>query len=136
VEREGFSSLLYLCVVVALLVGRREKVVVLLNLCKRLVVICYFFFVPSSFLMLFILFEVRLYPILLAIICYGGQVEKVGAAYYLLVYTRVCASVMFYFLLASKGVSGSYLALTFSQRGTYLLRLAFLVKIPVYFLHF
>lgn len=54
----------------------REKNNNLLILSEILVIICILFFIPRNIIMLYIFFELSIFPILVIILGYGSQIEK------------------------------------------------------------
>nr|YP_009059439.1 NADH dehydrogenase subunit 4 [Philometroides sanguineus]AIN37105.1 NADH dehydrogenase subunit 4 [Philometroides sanguineus] len=113
-----------------------EESVALVYLSQILVYFCVLFFYSSNFIMLYIFYELCMFPILVMILGYGSQVEKVGAGYYLLLYTVLC-SFPFLFIILNMGLlfSSAYSSLFVSWEVVIFLSLCFLVKFPVYFLH-
>ncbi len=103
-------------------------------------------FRSSNFLVFYILFEASLIPIFLLVLGWGYQPERVTASYYLLFYTLTASLPLLigiivlsdYFdtlelnMLLIESTSDSFL---FRVPFFTILILAFLVKIPVYFLH-
>ena len=69
----------------------REKNFNLLVLRAILIIICFIFFVPSNILMLYMYFELSIFPILIMILGYGSQIEKINSGYYLLFYAAICS---------------------------------------------
>lgn len=63
----------------------------LLFLTNSLVLICVVFFISSNFLMIYIFFELSLLPILVIILGFGSQIEKINSSYYLLFYAALCS---------------------------------------------
>nr|WAX01704.1 NADH dehydrogenase subunit 4 [Philometra sp. HZ-2022] len=113
-----------------------EEMIVLIYLSQILVYFCMMFFHSSNFIMLYMFYEMSMFPILIMVLGFGSQVEKVGAGYYLLLYTVLC-SFPFLFIIMNLGLSLSvaYSSLFLSWEVTIILCLCFLVKFPVYFLH-
>lgn len=92
------------------------------------------FFSTHSLLLFYISFEFSLLPVLLIILFFGYQPEKLNASIYLLLYTTICSLPLLYFV----SVSGLSLFNTFCIEPGFviwLLSLSFLVKSPLWLLH-
>jgi NADH:ubiquinone oxidoreductase subunit 4 (subunit M) len=50
------------------------------------------FFYGESYLLMYIAYERTLFPVIIIIIFFGGQVEKIRAVYYLTLYALICSS--------------------------------------------
>lgn len=113
-----------------------EKNHTLLLLSESLVFICIFFFIPINVIMLYIFFELSVFPILIIILGYGSQIEKINSAYYLLFYATFC-SLPFLFVYFKRFffISLVYFDFNLSWEIIFVLRLSFIIKFPVYFLH-
>ena len=109
---------------------------ILIILSQILTFVCLLFFMPVNFLILYVFFELSIFPILIIILGYGSQIEKIRSAYYLIFYAVLCSTPFlyiyfcrsFYFLLV-------YFNLFLSWELIFILSLCFIVKFPVYFLH-
>lgn len=101
-----------------------------------LIIVCYFFFVSSNILILYMFFELSIFPILVIILGFGLQIEKIGSRYYLLFYTVFC-SLPFLYVYYKRFFYFSYNYFDFflSWEIIFILSLSFIVKFPVYFLH-
>lgn len=113
-----------------------EKRDFMLLLSKFLVFFCIVFFFCSGLLMMYFFYELTVFPILVMLLGFGSQVEKVGAGYYLVFYTVFCSSpflILYYF--SYMYLNFVYFDCLFSVEFVFLLSLCFLVKFPVYFLH-
>nr|YP_003097133.1 NADH dehydrogenase subunit 4 [Angiostrongylus costaricensis]ACT88803.1 NADH dehydrogenase subunit 4 [Angiostrongylus costaricensis] len=101
-----------------------------------LIMFCYFFFVSSNMLMLYIFFELSMFPILVMILGFGFQIEKINSSYYLLFYTAFCSLPFLYVYYKSFFyLSYNYFDFFLSWEVLFVLSLSFMVKFPVYFLH-
>ena len=69
----------------------RESNFMLLLLSEVLVVVCVFFFVPSNVILIYMYFELSMFPILVIILGYGSQIEKINSSYYLIFYAALCS---------------------------------------------
>lgn len=114
----------------------REKNKVLNILSQVLVLICIIFFFSSNLLSLFIFFELSIFPIILMILGYGSQIEKINSSYYLMFYASFCSFpylfIYFYYDLSFQFV---YFVKYLSWELILFLTLGFIIKFPVYFLH-
>nr|YP_010618334.1 NADH dehydrogenase subunit 4 [Camallanus lacustris]WAX01724.1 NADH dehydrogenase subunit 4 [Camallanus lacustris] len=135
------DSYVYLCVAmmsifVLGLVLFVERGDFMLLLSKFLVFFCVIFFFSSSLLMMYFFYELTVFPILVMLLGFGSQVEKVSAGYYLVFYTVSCSSpflVLYYYSFLF--LNYVYFDCLFSFEFVFFLSLCFLVKFPVYFLH-
>lgn len=69
----------------------REKINNLVLLSEILIIICILFFIPSNIIILYIFFEMSIFPILVIILGFGSQIEKINSSYYLLFYAAFCS---------------------------------------------
>jgi len=77
-----------------------------------------------------------MFPILLMIVGFGGQVEKVGSSFYLLFYASFCSFPFLYVYLNCLFFFGfNYFFFIVSWEFLFFLSLCFLIKFPAYFLH-
>lgn len=98
------------------------------------VLVSVFFFSTQSLFVFFVLYELSLLPVSLLILIFGYQPEKLRSTTYFLLYTVVCSSPLFMFVVRS----GWHLYFSFQSMGgvsALLLSLAILVKSPIYLLH-
>ena len=114
----------------------REKSNRLIILSETLVLFCIFFFIPGNILLLYMYFELSIFPILVIILGYGSQIEKINSAYYLIFYASLCSFpfLFIYFNIPSFLII-SYFDFSISWEIVFILRLRFIIKFPVYFLH-
>nr|AVV66513.1 NADH dehydrogenase subunit 4 [Cooperia oncophora] len=113
-----------------------EKNMNLLILSGVLIIICYFFFVSSNLLMLYMFFELSLFPILIMILGFGSQIEKINSGYYLLFYASLCSFPFLYVYYKSNlMMSLCYFDFFMNWELFFILTLSFMMKFPVYFLH-
>nr|YP_008145672.1 NADH dehydrogenase subunit 4 [Ascaridia columbae]AGI96025.1 NADH dehydrogenase subunit 4 [Ascaridia columbae] len=117
-------------------VAMSEKNKVLRILSSILVGICLFFFVPGGVLMLYMFFELSIFPIVVMILGYGSQIEKINSAYYLLFYAAVCSfPFLFIYFKSLFLMNFVYFDFVFSWEMVFVLSLSFMMKFPVFFLH-
>nr|QEO33945.1 NADH dehydrogenase subunit 4 [Teladorsagia circumcincta] len=108
----------------------------LLLLSSVLIVICFLFFVSSNMLMLYMFFELSLFPILIMILGFGSQIEKINSSYYLLFYASFCSfPFLFIYYKSLFMMSFCYFDFLMSWEMFFILTLSFMMKFPVYFLH-
>nr|YP_004927931.1 NADH dehydrogenase subunit 4 [Cucullanus robustus]ACV96767.1 NADH dehydrogenase subunit 4 [Cucullanus robustus] len=113
-----------------------EKNYNLVLLSEILVFFCILFFVPGSMLFLYIYFELSIFPILVMILGYGSQIEKIGSSYYLIFYAAFCSLPFLFIYFSSVSLlSVVYFDLFMSWELVFVLSLSFMMKFPVYFLH-
>lgn len=114
----------------------REKSFLILILRVVLVLICLLFFFSRTLMMLYVFFELSIFPILIMILGFGSQVEKIGASYYLIFYAVLC-SIPFLYVYFNMGFLYFYCYYDYylSWELVFVLRLSFIMKFPVYFLH-
>ena len=114
-------------------------------------IFCYFLilFLISALLInellgFYIFFEVSLVPLIIIILGWGYQVERIQASFYLLIYTLVGSlPLLFFFLIIFDKYSLDWLSLFFINNSFNLisffiiliLGLAFFIKLPLYGLH-
>lgn len=98
------------------------------------VLVSVIFFYTQSLFVFFVLYELSLLPVSIIILIFGYQPEKLRSTTYFLLYTVVCASPLFLFVVSS----GWHLYSSFQGLGgmsAMVLSLAMLVKSPIYLLH-
>jgi len=103
-----------------------------LVLCLLLIVVLYL--TTSSLLIFFIMYELSLFPVLLLVVLFGYQPEKLSSGLFLLLYTVVCSAPLIFFSLTVSGMLSSSLS-CLSPYASFLVCLSFMVKAPVYTLH-
>jgi len=92
------------------------------------------FMSTSSLLVFFIMYELRLYPVLLLVVLFGYQPEKINSSLLLFLYTVVCSAPLLFFSVTFSGFLFCSLS-TLSSWASLLVCLSFMVKAPVYTLH-
>lgn len=114
----------------------REKNNNLLILSEILVIICILFFIPRNIIILYIFFELSIFPILVIILGYGSQIEKINSSYYLIFYAAFCSfPFLFVYFKRSFMFTITYFDFFISWEIFFILRLSFIIKFPIYFLH-
>lgn len=114
----------------------RESNFMLLLLSEVLVVVCVFFFVPSNVILIYMYFELSMFPILVIILGYGPQIEKINSSYYLIFYAALCSfPFLFVYFKRFFFISLVYFDFNLSWEMVFVLSLRFMIKFPVYFLH-
>lgn len=117
-----------------ILMSEKDKTLLLLT--EILVFVCLIFFISRNFLIVYIFFELSLLPILIMILGFGSQIEKINSSYYLLFYAAFC-SFPFLFIYFFSGCLLDFVYFDFflSWELLFILSLTFIMKFPVYFLH-
>ena len=114
----------------------REKNRNLLLLREILVFVCILFFISSNIMILYIYFELSMFPILVIILGYGSQIEKINSSYYLLFYAAFCSfPFLFVYFKRDFAFSFCYYSYYISWELFFILSLRFIIKFPIYFLH-
>lgn len=114
----------------------REKNNNLLILSEILVLICILFFIPRNIIMLYMFFELSMFPILVIILGFGSQIEKINSSYYLIFYAAFCSfPFLFVYFKRRFYFTFAYFDFFISWEIFFILRLRFIIKFPVYFLH-
>jgi len=104
------------------------------SLCFFLFVLVVTFLSTTSLLIFFITYEFSLFPVLLLLLLFGSQPEKLQASAFLILYTVVCSTPLFLLALTTiSSVSISFSGL--SSYSSFLVCLSFMVKSPMYTLH-
>uniref|UniRef100_UPI0030E4EA3F NADH dehydrogenase subunit 4 n=1 Tax=Porrocaecum reticulatum TaxID=2161849 RepID=UPI0030E4EA3F len=113
-----------------------EKNAMLLILSEMLVFVCVLFFVPVNVIMFYMFFELSMFPILVMILGYGSQIEKINSSYYLIFYAAFCSlPFLFVYFKSLLFFSFVYFDFNLSWELVFILSLSFMMKFPVYFLH-
>ena len=104
------------------------------------ILIIFLFFISKSLFFIFTFFEIVLIPIIIIIIGWGYQVERLTASSYLLMYTIIFSfpffSVIIYIFLVNKNTFiFSYILINFGAI-TIFIFFPFFVKLPIILVHF
>lgn len=139
IPRERALILLLLTSLSLLFILFLENNKVILNLLLLIIWLSSLFFLTDSILIIYLLMESTLLPIIILLLGYGFQIEKVRATYYLLFYSIAC-SLPLLWVLAEGGVlieeSLMLNKIIYVPRYlVFVIRLPFLIKFPLYFLH-
>nr|QIN90109.1 NADH dehydrogenase subunit 4 [Columbicola passerinae] len=127
-----------------ILISTVEKMKMKFFLMNSLVFICGLFFITKSVLLIFILFELSIFPILILVLGWGAQPERIQAGFFLLAYTLFCSCPLFLMVCYSQMNgkefiiwSSTFLSTPFftSTLFTVFLLLGFLSKIPIFLTH-
>nr|UXK95609.1 NADH dehydrogenase subunit 4 [Macropostrongyloides dissimilis] len=136
VDSNIYILLIFMMIFIYGMVLISEKNFNLLLLSGVLVMICYMFFVSSNMLMLYMYFELSMFPILVMILGYGSQIEKVNSGYYLLFYAALCSfPFLFIYYKSMFMFTMCYFDFVMTWELFFILSLSFMMKFPVYFLH-
>nr|YP_003433890.1 NADH dehydrogenase subunit 4 [Oesophagostomum dentatum]ACX85164.1 NADH dehydrogenase subunit 4 [Oesophagostomum dentatum]BAV82778.1 NADH dehydrogenase subunit 4 [Oesophagostomum dentatum] len=136
VDSNVFVLLIFMMIFIYGMVLISEKNFNLLVLSAILIMICLMFFVSSNMLMLYMYFELSMFPILIMILGYGSQIEKINSGYYLLFYAAICSfPFLFIYYKSMFMFSVCYFDFVITWELFFILSLSFMMKFPVYFLH-
>nr|NP_579963.2 NADH dehydrogenase subunit 4 [Necator americanus]CAD10448.2 NADH dehydrogenase subunit 4 [Necator americanus] len=136
VDSNVYVLLIFMMIFIYGMVLISEKNFSLLMLSSGLILVCLMFFVSSNMLMLYMYFELSMFPILVMILGYGSQIEKVNSGYYLLFYAAICSfPFLFIYYKSFFLFSMCYFDFVISWELFFILTLSFMMKFPVYFLH-
>jgi len=81
-------------------------------------------------------FELSIFPILIIILGYGSQIEKINSSYYLIFYAAFCSfPFLFVYFKSNFNLILVYFDFFISWEIIFVLSLSFIIKFPVYFLH-
>uniref|UniRef100_A0AC35UIJ7 NADH-ubiquinone oxidoreductase chain 4 n=1 Tax=Rhabditophanes sp. KR3021 TaxID=114890 RepID=A0AC35UIJ7_9BILA len=108
----NFVILIFIRIFIFGLIYLREKNTNLLRLTQILIFICVIFFIPRNIISLYIFFELSIFPILIILLGYGSQIEKINSSYYLLFYAAFCS---FPFLFVYLNLDFSFLMVYFDS---------------------
>lgn len=136
VDSNVYVLLIFIIIFIYGMVIIREKNFSLLVLSGVLIILCLIFFVSRNILILYMYFELSMFPILIIILGYGSQIEKINSGYYLLFYAAICSFPFLFIYYKSIFIfSFCYFDFIISWELFFILRLSFIIKFPVYFLH-
>ena len=136
VDSNVYVLLIFIIIFIYGIVLIREKNFNLLMLRAVLIMVCLIFFVSRNMLILYIYFELSMFPILIIILGYGSQIEKINSGYYLLFYAAVCSFPFLFIYYKSMFVfTICYFDFIMTWEMFFILTLSFIIKFPVYFLH-
>nr|YP_009498573.1 NADH dehydrogenase subunit 4 [Cyathostomum pateratum]AWK48982.1 NADH dehydrogenase subunit 4 [Cyathostomum pateratum] len=136
VDSNVFVLLIFMMIFIYGVVLISEKNFNLLILSAILIMICLFFFISSNMLMLYMYFELSMFPILIMILGFGSQIEKINSGYYLLFYAAICSfPFLFIYYKSMFMFTTCYFDFNISWELFFILSLSFMMKFPVYFLH-
>ena len=77
-----------------------------------------------------------IFPILVIILGYGSQIEKINSSYYLIFYAAFCSfPFLFIYFRSNFNLVFSYFDFFLSWEIFFILSLRFIIKFPIYFLH-
>jgi NADH:ubiquinone oxidoreductase subunit 4 (subunit M) len=95
------------------------------------------FFSTIRFFFFYFFFELSIVPIILIVLGYGYQVEKIGSVYYLIFYSFFTFfPFLFIYFLYDFFIILVYFDFYVSFEFFFILIFGFLIKFPIYFLHF
>ena len=132
----NFILLIFISLFILGIILMREKINNLVLLSEILIIICILFFIPSNIIILYIFFEMSIFPILVIILGFGSQIEKINSSYYLLFYAAFCSfPFLFIYFNTNFLLVFRYYDVLLSWEVFFILSLRFIIKFPIYFLH-
>jgi len=93
------------------------------------------FFVTTNFFLLYVFFEISLFPIIFMILMDGVQIEKLRASLYLFMYASLCSFPFLLVILYFELFTPTYIEGVYSWEIVVCFIVGFLVKLPLYVLH-
>ena len=136
VDSNTFILLVVMTIFILGLVLLSEKNYIILILSEVLVLISIIFFFSFSILFMYIFFELSMFPIIIIILGYGSQIEKINSTFYLIFYASFCSfPFLFLYFYYDLDLGFCYFTKLMSWELLFFLSLGFLIKFPVYFLH-
>lgn len=135
IDSKSFVSLFYLRIYVVGLIFFCEVSYSVTLLRMILGILGVLFFLRTNFFIFYVFFEISLFPIIFIILMDGVQIEKLGAATYLLFYALGCSLPFLLTIFYINWRGFNYFEGVYSAELILFLLLAFIVKFPVYFFH-
>lgn len=136
IENRIWFVLVILCFFLLIFLNWTEKNINLLIIGNTLIFFSILFFFRSNFIFLYIFFEFTLFPIIIIILIYGRQIEKINSGFYLVIYTLIFRFrwlIIFFYL--GQDLILNFLMLILTWELFLFFSLLFLVKFPIYFFH-
>lgn len=138
---ESYTRVLifHLAIFVGILICLRERLSTLLSSSNCTIWLRVVFFGTTRKLMFYIFYELTILPVVFIVALHGKQVEKISALYYLAIYTIICSFPFLFLMLRLLSFSTllpNHHTVFVKTEKVYFLLLMFLVKLPVYGLHF
>jgi NADH-ubiquinone oxidoreductase chain 4 len=136
---EGFFNwlMVYLSLMIYVLIFMVEGSFMLLVFRGFLGTISIYFFFVVNFFFFFVFFELTLVPIVLMVLGYGMQIEKMRSLNYLIFYSILSTfPFLFVYLRLNLRLCIVYLDLVVSREFLLFFILGFLMKFPIYFFHY
>jgi len=142
-SRKDFLAnlIVYLSILISILVLPLLKTKYIILLSRLITLFSILFFYSSTFIILYFFFEISMVPILLLIIGYGYQVERLQAARYLIIYTILCSLPFIFLRIKFFRINNTlYFFPTYCSRFSFLFKtlilVVFFVKLPIFFTSF
>nr|BCD52132.1 NADH dehydrogenase subunit 4 [Strongyloides sp. EN-2020b] len=131
-----YVSMCFMSLFVFFLVFFSDSNRVVLGFSKLLLVISFFFFFSVNLFYLYVFFELSMIPIIVLILGFGYQIEKVNSFFYLVFYAVFCSvPFLFVYFSVDSFISLAYYDCFISWEMVLVVSLAFMMKFPVFFLH-
>nr|YP_009186331.1 NADH dehydrogenase subunit 4 [Parastrongyloides trichosuri]BAT21172.1 NADH dehydrogenase subunit 4 [Parastrongyloides trichosuri] len=135
-DSDIFVVLMFMSLFIYGIIVFSEKFPDLIYFTQFLIFVCIMFFCSSSFIVLYIFFELSMFPILCMILGYGFQIEKISSSYYLIFYAAFCSfPFLFCYFTCDFSFLFCYFDFIVSWELMFVLSLTFMMKFPVFFLH-
>lgn len=118
----------------------RELIVIFINLVVLLII----FFLSIDLLIFYLIFEIRLIPTFFLIIFWGGNIERLSASYYLIIYMLLISFPLLIYIIKiySLGLRLKFRLIMiviymydYRFGGFLIIYMAFYIKIPIYVVH-
>nr|YP_003433738.1 NADH dehydrogenase subunit 4 [Trichostrongylus vitrinus]ACX85104.1 NADH dehydrogenase subunit 4 [Trichostrongylus vitrinus] len=136
VDSYSYVMLIFMMIFIYGIIMISEMNFNIILLSNVLILMSLLFFVSSNMLMLYMFFEMSMFPILVMILGFGSQIEKINSCYYLLFYASLCSfPFLFVYFKSNMLLSFCYFNFLMSWEMFFILTLSFMMKFPVYFLH-
>ena len=136
IDSQVYVVIMLISIFILGLILFKEKSRGILYLSQALVFISILFFIPGNVMIFYLLFELSMFPVLIIILGYGYQIEKLNRFYYLVFYASLCRFpfLFVYFNLDFRFII-CYFDMVLSWEVATILSITFLMKFPIFFLH-
>jgi len=130
--------MVFLCLIVLIIIILTEKNRVVVKVRILIIICCIIFFMSNRVIIIYVWLEISIFFILLILLGYGAQVEKISAIYYLVFYSVLCRMPLLWLVLEEDIVS-RVVYFGFEDYVSYptllLISRPFFMKLPLYFFH-
>lgn len=120
--------------------GLKLKLIIFINI----LIVLILFFLYIDLILFYLIFEIRLIPTFFLIIYWGGNVERLSAGYYIIIYILLISFplLVYIFNIYIYGITIKFRLIVivinrynFSFWGFLIIYIAFFIKIPIYLFH-